>query len=121
MFRSWASEAAQFGLSLGLWWPTPRPEVAGNLLDEQQRAAAVEFDLQTAHNAGALKRLAQAEVCSPVERIPADVAEPLPPRGRRMVYPLAIYRPNDIAGVEHVVAAIGAVVRLARDAVLDRP
>ncbi len=61
----------------GLWWPAPRPEVAGDLLDKQQRAAGVEFDHQATHDARALKRLAHAQVCYPVQGIPAEVAQPL--------------------------------------------
>lgn len=52
----------------GLWWPTPRPEVAWDLLDKQQRAAGVELDLQSAHNVGTLKRLAQAQIDLPIQR-----------------------------------------------------
>lgn len=68
-----------------LWWPAPRLEVAGDLLDKQQRAAGVEFDHQATHDAGALKRLAQAQIDLPIQRIPADVAQALSLGCRRMV------------------------------------
>ncbi len=38
-----------------------------------------------------------------------------------MVDPLAVHRPDNMAAVYHVVAAVSAVVRLARNAVLNRP
>lgn len=38
-----------------------------------------------------------------------------------MVNAFAVHRPDSTAAVEHVVAAVRAVVRLARYAVLDRP
>lgn len=104
-----------------LWWPTPRPEVIRDLLGELQRAASVEFDHQATHDAGALKRLSQAQIDLPVQWILADVAQPLPSRCRSMVNAFAVHRPDSTAAVEDVVAAVRAVVRLARDAVLDRP
>lgn len=103
----------------GLWWPTPRPEVAWDLLDKQQRAAGVELDLQSAHNVGTLKRLAQAQIDLPIQRIPADAAQALSLGCGPVVDAFAVHRPDSTAAVDHVVAAVGAVVRLARDAVLD--
>lgn len=73
------------------------------------------------HNAGALKSLAQAQIDLPIQWIPADVALALSLWCGVVVDPLAVHRPDNTPAVDHVVAAVGAVVRLARDAVLDRP